>query len=343
MSAVGTYGLVNARVRAKRSGLLSANAYKALAAATDLPETLNLLSRFKSKTMIERARDLSIESLERLLIQEEVRQILDIKSSSRGPAREIMARLISRIDAENLKSILRAWQKNDKNATDVIECPGLAVLPVAKMLAAPTVANFAEYFSDLPFHGAFLKASAGFDRRRNLFEIEVAIDKSLFEDIWNLTAQLHKTDQNIVRRMVGIEIDLKNLDWVARIRKYYLAQLSVTETSLIPNGYRLHHTTLRKMISSGSIEDGLDKIMPGLALAGGADNDQITALERLEQFLNQALFYEANRLFLEYPLSIASTIAYYYLVRIESKNIRTIINSKYYKLAPPVILPRLVY
>lgn len=343
MNAVSTYGLVNARVRAKRSGLLAASAYKALAAASDLPETLNLLARFKYQTMLERARDHSIESLERLLIQEKVRQILVIKNSSRGPARDIMAMMLSRIDAENVKTILRAWQKSDQSAGNVIECPGLAVLPIAKMLAAPDLVKFAGYFPDLPFYGAFLKATEGFDRRKSLFEIEVAIDKSIYEAIWNLTGMLSKTDQHIVRRMVGIEIDLKNLDWVARIRKYYLTQIKLTENSLIPNGYRLHYTTLQKMISTGALEDSLEKIMPGLIPANSSDNDQITALERLEQFLNQALFHEANRLFLEYPLSIGSTIGYYYLIRIESRNIRTLINSKYYKLSSQVILSKLVY
>ena len=56
MSAVSTYGLVNARVRTRRSALLSASSYKALASATDLPEMLNLLTRYKivsvSKTFL---------------------------------------------------------------------------------------------------------------------------------------------------------------------------------------------------------------------------------------------------------------------------------------------------
>jgi len=343
VNSVRTYGFVNARVRAKRARLLSASAYKALAAAIDLPETINLLSRFKNKALIEPGRDHSIEALERRLLQEEVRQVLEIKNSSRGPAREIIAILLSRLDAENIKTILRAWQKHDKAAPGLIECPGLAVLPVDKMLAAPTLIKFAEYFPDLPFYGPFLKAAEGYDQRKSLFEIEVAVDKSIYDNIWNLTALLNKTDQNIVRRMVGIEIDMKNLDWVARIRKYYQSQISATENSLIPNGYRLHHSTLQKMIASGSIEDGLDQFLPGMAPVASTDGNQIVALERLEQFLNQALFYEANRLFLEYPLSIGSTIGYYYLVRIESRNIRTLINSKYYKMAPPAVLANLVY
>lgn len=343
MNAASTYGLVNARVRTKRSGLLSANAYKVLANASNLPETINLLTHFNYQIRLDRVQDHSIETLERLLMAEKVRRILTIKNSSRGPARAIMAMMLNRIDAENIKTILRAWQKNDKSAANVIECPGLATLPVSQMLAAHNLVKFAEYFPDLPFYHAFLKAAEGFDRRKSLFEIEVVIDKSIYEAIWNLTGELSKTDQHIVRRMVGIEIDLKNLDWVARIRKYYLSQIKLTENSLIPNGYRLPYATLRRMISTGSLEDGMEKIMPGLASATTTESDQLTALERLEQFLNQALFHEANRLFLEFPLSIASTIGYYYLVRIESRNIRTLLNSKYYKLPPQIVLAKLVY
>jgi len=343
VNAVSTYGLVNARVRTKRSSLLTANAYKALATASELSDALDLLSRYNYQLSFDRVHDHSIESIERLLIKEKVRRILAITNSSRGPARDIMALMLNRIDAENVKTILRAWQKHDQSVGNIIECPGLAVLPIAKMLVAPNLVKFAEYLANLPFHDAFLKAAEGFERRKSLFEIEVAIDKSIYGAIWDLTSELNKTDQHIVRRMVGIEIDLKNLDWVARIRKYYLSQIKLTENSLIPNGYRLPYTTLQKMISTGSLEDGLEKILPGLTPASTTESDQITSLERLEQFLNQALFHEANRLFLEFPLSIASTIGYYYLIRIESRNIRTLINSKYYKLPQQIVLTKLVY
>jgi len=343
MSAVSTYGLVNARVRTRRSALLSASSYKALASATDLREMLNLLTRYKNRLSFENLPDYSIEALERLLIQEKARQILDLKYSSRGPARDIMALMLSRIDAENVKTILRAWQKSDQNVSNIIECTGLAILPITKMLSAEDLTQFAAYINQLPFYEAFLKAAKGFDRSKSLFDIEVAIDKSLYQSLWDLTALLNKTDQHIVRRMVGIEIDLKNLDWIARIRKYYQSQIKVTETSLIPNGYRLPYATLRKMITTGSIEDGLEKILPGLTPITAQERDQLTALERLEQFLNQALFHEANRLFLENPLSIASTIGYYYLVHIETRNLCTLINAKYYKLAPQAVLNKLVY
>lgn len=343
MSSVSAYGLVNAQARAKRSRLLDAEAYKALVAAPDLPETINLLARFKYLTEPEKIRDLAIESLEKLLIQIEVKHTLTLLESSRGPARQIMGILLNRIDAENVKTVLRAWHKREKSTISIIVSPGLAVLPVATMLSAPSLPEFARPFSNLPFYQAFLKAAAGYERQKSLFELEVAIDKSLYEAIFKLSGELPQADQQLVRRMVGIEIDLKNLDWVARIRKYYLAQARLTEHSLIPHGYRLPYSTLQKMLATGTLEEGLEKIMPGLTPTATTESDRLTSLERLEQFLNQALFYEANRLFLQYPLSIASTIGYYYLVRIESRNIRTIINAKYYRLPSQTVLAKLVY
>ncbi len=343
MSSVSTYGLVNARARAKRSRLLDAEAYQALVKAPDLPETINLLARFRYLAEPEKIRDLAIESLEKLLIQIEVKQVLTLLQSSRGPARRIMEILLNRIDAENVKTILRAWYKHEQSVSNVIVSPGLAVLPVAAMLKAPTLSEFARPFSNLPFYQAFLKAATDYEQQKSLFPLEVAIDKSLYQAIFELSTALPPTDQHLVRRMVGIEIDLKNLDWVARIRKYYLAQARLTENSLIPHGYRLPYSTLQKMLTTGTLEQGLERIMPGMTPATAKESDRLISLERLEQFLNQALFYEANRLFLEYPLSIASTIGYYYLVRIQTRNIRTIINAKYYRLPSQSILTKLVY
>jgi len=342
MSSVSTYGYVNAMVRTKRSSLLSGSAYKALAAAASLADVLNQLARLKPGTLLEKAPERSIESLECLLLQEEVRQVLGVMNASKGQARDILAALLSRVDAQNVKTIMRAWQKQDQNVVGIIESPGLLILPVQEMLTARTLLKFAGYLSDAFFYEPFLDLAAAYERHQSLFEVEVGIDKSIYREIWNITARLNQTDQHIVRRMIGIEIDLQNLDWVARIRKYYQAQIAAMEVSLIPNGYRLPQATLRKMIITGSLDEGLDRILPGIATES-SDTTQTGALEKLEQFLNQALDYEANRLFLEYPLSIGSTIGYYYLLRIETRNIRSLINAKHYQLPPSKILANLVY
>lgn len=342
MSSVSTYGYVNARVRTRRSSLLSGSSYKALAAASSLSDTLNLLARLKLGTLIEHAPERSIESLECLLIQEEVRQVLGIRNASKGLARDILTVLLSRIDAQNVKAILRAWQKHDKTVIGIIESPGLLVLPVQDMLVTKTLMKFAGYLSGAFFYESFLGLAAAYEQHKSLFEVEVGIDKSIYHDLWNITTRLNKMDQPIVRRMVGIEIDLQNLDWVARIRKYYQTQVATIDASLIPNGYRLPQATLRKMILTGSLDEGLDRILPGMATES-SDTTQTEALERLERFLNQALHYEANRLFLEYPLSIGSTIGYYYLLRIETRNIRSLINAKHYQLPPQRVLANLVF
>jgi V/A-type H+-transporting ATPase subunit C len=342
MSSVSTYGYVNARVRTKRGSLLSGSAYKALAAASNLPDVLNQLARLKPGTLLEQAPKHSIESLECLLIQEEVRQVMEIKKASRGQARDILAALLARVDAQNVKAILRSWQKRDKTVVGIIESPGLLALPVQEMLAAGNLVKFAGYLTEAFFYESFLNLAVAYERHQSLFEIEVGIDKSIYQALWDITAHLNQTDRHIVRRMVGIEIDLQNLDWVARIRKYYQAQLAAMDVSLIPNGYRLPQATLRRMITTGSLDEGIDRILPGIATES-ADTTQTEALEKLEQFLNQALHYEANRLFLEYPLSIGSSIGYYYLLRIETRNIRSLVNAKHYQLPPQKILANLVF
>jgi vacuolar-type H+-ATPase subunit C/Vma6 len=66
------------------------------------------------------------------------------------------------------------------------------------------------------------------------------------------------------------------------------------------------------------------------------------ALESLEGFLMHVLFFEARSAFGKFPFSISSVAGYMILLRIESRNIRMLLQAKAYGLSSGETAPLLV-
>lgn len=343
MISIRTYGYINAKVRTKRPQLLKEAIFKEMCSAKDLRDAVSILSTTRYKYILESRKIIVIEELERFLQKYEQEELRELKKSSVGPARQLLSLIAIRYDAEVLKDILRAWQNHEKNPGWISENIDGFKFPIQKMLSANRLEQFADYFRETPFFQPFLKAAYTSDSKSLYFNLEIAIDQTVYAELWNCTADLNKTDREIVRRLIGIEIDLKNLSWIARVRQYYQHQISKIGDQLLPNGYHLKKAEIKKLIASGSVGDGLKKIFPGMGLILQVETTGIQSLKALEKILFLVLFLEANRAFRQFPLSIGSTIGYYFLVQNEVRNVRIILNSKLYGLMPQQTMALLVY
>ncbi|MFA4838164.1 MAG: V-type ATPase subunit [Candidatus Neomarinimicrobiota bacterium] len=334
MSDIRSYAFINAKVRAKRAFLLSEADYSDLCEAKNIYESLLILSRTRYKEMAERLESQTVESIEKELHFEEIDQFLKLMKVSRGSAQNFLDALILNYDGEKLKALLRAWQSKTPLPDSFYAGKITIDFPISDLLSAIDLEQFIELLRDTNFYEPLKSALTPLTTRNRLFDLEIAIDKFLYLELWNLTAKMSRTDQEIVRRIVGVEIDLKNLEWIARAKKYYQLQQTELESMLIPHGYHLTKNQMRKITSTGSIGDGLSRILPGVTLPVATESEEIQSLSALEIILDQALFIEANRAFLSFPLSIGSTVGYYYLAKCEMRNLKAIFNAKSYGLTP---------
>ncbi|PIS28249.1 MAG: hypothetical protein COT43_06740 [Candidatus Marinimicrobia bacterium CG08_land_8_20_14_0_20_45_22] len=334
MNSVQSYAFINAKVRTKRASLLSEADYSNLCEAKDLYESILILSRTRYKEMTGRIENQTIESVEKELYFEEIRQFLKLMKISRNSVQIFLAALVLNYDGEKLKDILRSWQSKTSLPDSFYSEKITIDFPHSDLLKALDLEQFIEILKDTIFYEPLKSALTPLVTKTRLFDLEIAIDKFLYLELWKLAEKMSKTDREIVRRIVGIEIDLKNLGWIARAKKYYHLQQAELESMLIPHGYHLTKNQMRKITSTGSIGEGLSRILPGVTLPVTTELEEIQSLSALEKILDQALFVEANRAFLSFPLSIGSTVGYYYLAKYEMRNLKAIFNAKSYKLSP---------
>lgn len=342
MESVRQYGFINAKIRAMKSEFLSDAAYRAMAALKEIRELFSYLSQTRYREMAENIEPKTPETLERALFWEEIRRLKIIEEFSKAGTKKILNLFLERYEAEKLKTILRCWHSSEKDAGYLIREPICYSYPVDSLLSSKNLDEFVKLLEGTPFQSTLKDRQPVYEEKKSLFPIEVALDQTVFERLWKASGSLSKTDRDILRRLVGIEIDLKNLDWVLRFRNYYKLPASEINSLLLTHGFRFGPEGIQRMLAEDRVHETLLDMSrsASIPLTG---SEESPALDALELFLYQMLFSEAKKAFRGFPLSIGAVLGYVFLLRIESRNLRTLAHAKGYNMSAQETEPFLVY
>ena len=342
MTKIGTYGFLNAKVRAMRSFLLSSRIYRSLIEARDLNEMSSILSQTIYQDTLRNSDQKDPIEIEQILLYEEIVRLKKIEKYSSHYPKQIVRWFLERYDCEKLKILLRLWHRKVQGETEFLQLRILYDFPVKEILSAQNLSDIVLLLIDTPFLKLLAKTVTLYNEKRTLFPIELSLDKFMFDSILNVIKTANRGDRHIAKRLLGIEVDLKNLDWLSRYRKYYEIPTADIGQMLLSNGYRLSMDILRKIIASGDYSKAFSRVAKGFEVPAGEKGNENAALEIMEKILYQILLHEAGKAFAQFPFSIGAIFGYFYLIRIETKNIRTLIHSKIYGLSPQAVESLLV-
>ncbi len=218
-------------------------------------------------------------------------------------------------------------------------------IPVDKILGAENFEEIILHLDNTPYKTALMRMRELYRQTDNLFYIEVALDIQYYLELWDKMARLSGKDRKMAGRLIGIEVDIKNINWVVRFRFYHGLPLGEALKLLIPHGYQIHEEAVRKAYllenMQGVISNLLTKFylnIPSLALT----DEQLNNFQALEAILWQFLFREVTRCLSGYPFTIGIMMAYLTLRRIDTQNIISILNGKMYGMKPADISTNLV-
>ena len=333
MGRIGTYAFLNAKVRAMRSGLLNGPVYQRLAAAQTLQELLRVLSETQYQHLADSGKFKELNLIERALFYEEVRRIRVIEKHSEGDVRQFISLFLERYEGERLKVLLRCWHRKLGPGADVLREKILFDVPVDAVLSAARLDEVVSLLECTPFREALERAEAAYSEEESVFPLELAVDRAVFGRLWGAVESFGREDRRIAGRLVGLEVDLKNLEWVGRFREYYrIAQGQIVDF-LLPRGFRLTTDRLRQVAAGESVDDALRDVVRGSRIRL-PEAETGRTLELLEGLLHHVLLAEARRAFGMFPFSIGAVMGYLTLVRIEIRNIRTLFQAKAYGLSP---------
>ncbi len=163
------------------------------------------------------------------------------------------------------------------------------------------------------------------------------MDILYFKLIWKEKNKfLSKKEAKIITETFGTKIDILNIQWVYRSKKYYNLPNTSIYLLLIPNYYRLHEKEIKSMVEAPDME-GFETAFDE-TYYGKLENKLFKEKPNLEA-LYAAVLYKIYKLTASRdPYSIATINTYLFNTENEIEYIVTIIESIRYGLKPDEII-----
>lgn len=325
------YSFVNSKIRAMLSYLLSPAHFERLVEARDTNEMTDILKGTAYKAIVEHLDRSNVElgNLEKELIKEDLRiyrKVCDMFSTKEE--KNFVSGLMERYEIEELKVILRAWHKkipidlNDYIISDKI----IYDIDFKKILAAGNIEEIIILLDHTPYKQSLLEVREKFKERNSSFYLEIALDRGYYKRLFSTIDKFAPSDKKVARKLLGLEIDIENINSIIRLRKYYSLGEAAMQDVVIPGGEKVAKDNLEKILAT----NGLSKIVETIALESHA---KIKSLEDenayfIGNFLYEILLHQVKRVLAGFPFTIGTTMGYLILKRRETHNIISLFYSK---------------
>lgn len=347
MTAVSTYGFINAKLRARISKLLPEEFFRALARAHSIIEAMGRLDGTPYAPAAEiynSTGDIKLCELELIRVERESLSGLDRYIPD--AIRPFTDAVLQQYEVATLKHALRLWFERTVRGRRVDDKIAYLLrdnqvnVPTDALINADSADEVVAALADTPYGTVVAEALVPLPERQSLFTVEVALDRWYFRHLIEATSTLGRKDAEVARRLVGIQIDIQNVNWLVRMKHYYGMEPAELASSIVSGGTLLDATELREAyLSDRPVEPLVAALGPRYSAlvretAPAEERSQLRRLALLEDLLRSVLFQEIHRALGGYPFSIGTVLAYFLLVQNEVRVLITVLNARFYDLSP---------
>lgn len=173
---------------------------------------------------------------------------------------------------------------------------------------------------DTDYYGILIRASqSGAD----MFSAAMLLDRYYYQSLWrDKDKYMSSEDAKSFALYIGQNIDMLNILWIYRSKKYFDVDSEMIYTYLIPVRYRLSQEDMRALVEASGYEAIEEYILktPYAPLFQNIKQDYF-----VEENYNRLIYRLVRRLYKQEPLSMTSVFAYFTAKNIEIRNLQTII------------------
>jgi len=335
ITSIFKYSSVTAKVRVMFGRMLDAGDYRELTAkksVTDIAVYLKqnpfygpILEQVNESTI----RRVELEKiLRRSLIQDYIKLLKFIK----GDVRTFLRLAILRYEIENVKMLLRvlSTENNIHIAMDsLMFLKKYDTVDLDKLSASRNIPEFIQNLKGSVYYKVLSPFAEG-NQRLNLFSAEMSLDLYFFTLVWKQKDKLLKgQDRDVVLKSLGSEIDILNLMWIYRSKKYYNISREILYSFLIPYRHRLSRAQLKSMVEAKDFDE-LERLVKNTKYASvfKKGNEYLLDINITDYLYRLYKINLRNNYF-----SLSPILAYIHLKEIEIQNIISIIEGVRYGLS----------
>lgn len=330
---MNSYCAVNAKIKAMYADCLTDKDYSAMIAMHDVGQVCSYL---KSTPAYEDVlKDITESEMHRATIEEILShklftQYVRLYNFMDKAHRDILRFWFMRMEVEYLKHRIRYIFNKESGVYIETEDEGskffIEHTKINCKLASSskTLADFVESCVDTPYY-KLLKTAESI--KSDYFSIAMMLDRLYYTLLWRAKNKLPKSERAAFEAYVGPVVDMLNIMWIYRGKKYFDFDREVIYTYLIPVHYRLSEDCIKEMVSGNGAEAVIEAAAETKykALFDGVGEEYF-----IEQNYTMLEIKNAKRLFVNEPMSMAAIFSYFSLKESEINKITTIIEGVRY-------------
>lgn len=342
MKRVLSYSGLTTKLKAMHSRLLKKEHFHELAGCSSVAEAVSYLKQFDGYQL-----DLSMldgasphrGAVEQHLIQSIYRDFSKIYRFSGLKQRKFLDLYIIRYEVSFLKQCLRTVYDGtpvvitDDNGKWFFEKH--SSFNIMQLNAVSTIDELINRVKGTAYHELLSRVHNSARESITLFDYEMTLDLFYFRTTWKAMNKLFSgKEKQVLLESFGTKIDMLNIQWLYRSKKYYTMTPADIYTIIIPVYYKLKKSTIAAMVEAETT-DALLEIIRSTAYGKAFREENNISLEHIYRTLLDAVHQTSLR---RYPYSIACVNSYLYDKECEIDRLTTAIEGIRYGLGHDEIM-----
>lgn len=333
MGNISKYAAINTKVKAMEKQLLTDSDYLKM---IELPEIASIVDYLKAETFYQHlmTADLGedIGALEGVLKKYLFTQYEKLFHYFYGDDKKFFKILFMRYEIENIKVFLRMIIRKEslQRISDHI------IIPEAYSSIDYTLLNDARTLDDIisGLEGTeFEKIIQMFkdeEEDKLMFYMEMNLDRLYFKKLYSHSKKLGGENSRAIVEIVSRNIDMLNIQWIYRGRRFYkISQEELLNYSL-PGGKHFKYDQLKEMCYKENLSEIEAMIRTS---AYGVLFEDVPDFEIfLERSMERYIYKYFNQLRLSYPMTMVEPLVYMHRLEYEIRDLITILEMKRYHL-----------
>lgn len=336
------YVAVNVKIHAMKAKLLSLADYDRIIQTGSLMEGVRtIIGLVKPSNVAEelsnllvKGEELDLSEIDRSLTRSFIAIHNQLAEMCPEDSRNILGLYyLKKYDFENLKTIIKAIHRGitPEKIQELLMPPIFGDFEeLDELMALESIDQLKDTLRDELAKKAVNEAFEAYEETNNTLVLELALDRELYTQLWDMISTLPKGDRIWAFRLLGLRIDLLNILAILRGVQQGL-DLPTLNQFLIPVTYQLKKNLERAMesktmvealrfLSVGPYEEIINRIRTII--------EEKRSLADAEHLVEGYITKEASRVFFYYPFHIGTVLGFLNLISIELRNIKAVLIGK---------------
>ena len=347
MALVVQYPAINARIRAITGKMLKDDDYQNLLNFSTVQEVFSYL--YNNTYYSEHLEDLSgldvhRRKLELVLKKSFIKDYLTISRYLSSSSKAFFQHLFKKFEIEDLKMLLRTTlieQDEDYLKESLLYLGVNSEIDLQMLTSLKSNKELLNIFRKTDYFDILSRFADRYEEDHNLFPVEMSLDFQYFSVLEKLGKKMGKGDYKYIEELVGAQVDLLNIQWIYRIKKYYNLSSGEILNYIIPFHYKVSREDFKKMSQVNLPSDITNFISyqryRELFEKAILSNNDIFEKYFLSFLLKKSLKVKSLSFF-----NIGNIIAYLFIKEYEIRDIITIVEGIRYSLSTEKIKEYLI-